>query len=58
MTEETSQMKLIFKEGSIEVWAVTESYGVDYYVHGVTQNGDPRICPSLGMAYEVAFGSS
>jgi len=33
---------------------VTESYGTDYYVYGLTEGGDPRICPSLGMAYEVA----
>lgn len=47
-------MELIFKNGNIEIWAVTESYGVDYYVYGVMASGDPRVCPSLGMAYEVA----
>lgn len=25
----------------------------EYYVYGVTLNGDPRICPSEGMAREV-----
>lgn len=47
-------MELIFKNGNIEIWAVIESYGVDYYVYGVTASGDPRVCPSIGMAYEVA----
>jgi hypothetical protein len=47
-------MQLIFKLGQVEIWAVTETYGTDYYVYGVTQSGDPRVCPSLGMAYEVA----
>ena len=45
-------MKLVFKNGAIEIWAVTESYGVDYYVYGVTR--DPIVCPSLGMAREKA----
>ena len=26
----------------------------DYYVYGVTQNGYPRVVPSIGMAREVA----
>jgi hypothetical protein len=47
-------MKLINKRGKIEIWAIQERHGIDFYVYGVTQNGDPRICPSLGMAYEVA----
>jgi hypothetical protein len=47
-------MELIFKNGAIEIWAVTESYGIEYYVYGVTASGDPKVCPSLGMAHEVA----
>jgi len=47
-------MTLIFKSGPIEIWQVSESYGFDYYVYGVTVGGDPRICPSLDMAREVA----
>ena len=47
-------MKLIEKRGKIEIWAVEQKWGTDYYVYGVTQNGDPRVCPSLGMAREVA----
>lgn len=45
-------MKLVFKNGAVEIWAVTEAYGVDYYVYGVTR--DPIVCPSLGMAREKA----
>jgi hypothetical protein len=45
-------MELIFKRGAVEIWAVTESYGTDYYVYGVTR--DPIVCPSLGMARERA----
>jgi hypothetical protein len=45
---------LIFKDGPIEIWTVAESWGVEYYVYGVTIGGDPRVCPSLGMAREVA----
>lgn len=45
-------MQLIFKRGAVEIWAVTESYGVDYYVYGVTRG--PIVCPSLGMAREKA----
>jgi hypothetical protein len=46
--------QLIFKTGKIEIWRITETWGFDYYVYGVTANGDPRICPSEGMAREVA----
>ncbi len=41
---------LIFKTGPIEIWSV----GLEYLVFGVTANGDPIACPSLGMAFEVA----
>lgn len=47
-------MTLIHKNGKIEIWAVVETYGTDYYVYGVTAFGDPRICPSFGMAMEIA----
>ena len=46
-------MQLIYSNGQIEIWAVNEAWGTDYYVYGVYVSGDPRICPSLGMAYEV-----
>jgi hypothetical protein len=45
-------MELIEKHGRIEIWAVTEAWGVEYYVYGVFS--DPRVCPSLDMAREVA----
>jgi hypothetical protein len=38
---------LIFKNGSIEIWTVNESWGTDYY-------GNPIACPSIGLAYEIA----
>jgi len=45
---------LILKAGNIEIWAVNESWGTDYFVYGVTNSGDPIVCPSIGMAHEVA----
>ncbi len=45
-------MQMIFKRGQIEIWAVTEAWGVDYYVYGI--GSDPRVCPSLDMARELA----
>jgi len=47
-------MRLIMRRGKIEIYEITESYGVEFYVYGVTNNGDPKICPSLGMAMEIA----
>lgn len=47
-------MRLVHKAGRIEIWEIREAYGFDYYVYGVTVGGDPRVCPSLGMAREVA----
>lgn len=41
-------MRLVFKNGQIEIWEVTESYGFDFYVYGITR--DPIVCPSLAMA--------
>lgn len=47
-------MQLIYRNGRVQIWAVKEAWGIDYYVYGVLSSGDPRVCPSLGMAYEVA----
>lgn len=47
-------MTLIYRHSSVEIWKVTEAWGFDYYVYGVTLSGDPRICPFEGMAFEVA----
>lgn len=44
--------RLIEKHGQIEIWEVSEAYGLDFYVYGV--RSDPVVCPSLGMAREVA----
>lgn len=43
-------MQLIFKNGPIEIWSVDG----EFYVYGVTLGGDPIVCPSIGMAHEVA----
>jgi hypothetical protein len=43
-------MRLIFKQGQIEIWDI----GNEFLVFGVTLGGDPIACPSIGMAYEVA----
>jgi hypothetical protein len=43
---------LIFKNGPVEIWEVAEAHGSDFYVYGVLT--DPIVCPSLGMAHEVA----
>lgn len=47
-------MQLIFRVGQVEVWSVEESHGTDYYVYGVTNSGDPVVCPSIGMARAIA----
>lgn len=43
-------MRLIEKWDGKEIWQV----GQEYFVYGVTVGGDPIVCPSIGMAYEVA----
>lgn len=47
-------MKLIHQNGQTAIWEVTEAYGSDFYVY----SGDKlvRVCPSIGMAREVAAG--
>lgn len=47
-------MVKIYEVGKVSVWAVTEAWGTDYWVYGVTNSGDPRVCPSHGMALEIA----
>jgi len=47
-------MRALYRNGNIEIWADKEVWGTHYYVYGVYAGGDPRICPSLGMAYECA----
>jgi hypothetical protein len=47
-------MKLIFQNGAARIWEVVETHGPDFYVYA----GDKliRVCPSIGMAREVASG--
>jgi hypothetical protein len=47
-------MTLIYRSGGVEIWKVAEAWGFDCYVYGVTLSGDPKVCPSEGVAYEVA----
>jgi len=49
-------MRLIEKLGVVEIWH--DPVVDEYYVYGVTRSGDPRICPSIGMAREVAASVS
>ena len=48
-------MFLIFDANSstTQIWANHESYGWDFFVYGLTESGDPRVCPSLAMACEL-----
>lgn len=43
-------------EGREQIWVSVEDYGRgkvwEFYVHGATLNGDPVVCPSIGMACE------
>jgi len=43
--------KLIDKySNGVEIWEVD----CEFYVYGVLHSGDPRVCPSIGMARSVA----
>lgn len=47
-------MKLIEQSGTKAIWEVTEAYGSDFYVYDGAKL--VRVCPSIGMAREVAAG--
>jgi hypothetical protein len=47
-------MKKIYEKGKVAIWEVRELHGTDYYVYGYYNSGDPYVCPSLGMAKEIA----
>lgn len=48
-------MRKVYEEGAVTIWSVTEDHGTDFYVYdGATLL---RVCPSLGMAREVAAGA-
>tara|TARA_R100000365_G_scaffold3696_1_gene13721 strand:+ start:23192 stop:23341 length:150 start_codon:yes stop_codon:yes gene_type:complete len=49
-------MELVAKYGSIEIWRVTESHGDDFYVYASDKL--VRVCPSIGMAREIAAGAA
>ncbi|GAB4227710.1 MAG: hypothetical protein Kow0032_07110 [Methyloligellaceae bacterium] len=42
--------------GREQIWVSVEDYGHgrvwEFHVYGVMQNGDPVVCPSIGMACE------
>lgn len=42
--------KIVDYGNGVEIWLVAG----DYLVYGARDNGDPVICPSEGMAREVA----
>lgn len=48
-------MKTIYSKGRVQIVEVQEPHGSDFYVY----SGDTllRVCPSIGMAYEVAAGA-
>lgn len=46
-------MQLIEKNGNVEIWAVKEPHGTDFYVYGIMASG-PRVVPSLDMARAAA----
>lgn len=52
-------MKLVESNARAEIWEVIEDYGhgpvSEFYVYRKA-GGDPRICPSLAMARDVAGG--
>jgi hypothetical protein len=41
-------MRMIERRGAIQIWEVTEPWGLEYYVYGIL--ADPIVCPSLDMA--------
>lgn len=45
-------MRLIEKNGAVEIWEVCQSWGFDYLVYGVLSG--PRTAPSLDCAREWA----
>lgn len=50
--EAADPLFLVERIGSVEIWQVAD----EWYVYGVTESGDPRVTPSLGMAREIAAG--
>lgn len=46
----------IEKTSRYEIWAIREDYGMDYYVYSIGCVKLYRVCPSIGMAREIAAG--
>ncbi len=47
-------MALVYKASDVEIWKINESYGPDFYVY--VGERLIKVCPSIGMAHEVAAG--
>jgi len=47
-------MTLVLRNGTTEIWEVRESHGSDFYVYSGSKL--IRVCPSVGMAREIAAG--
>lgn len=49
-------MFLIFdaNNSTTQIWANREGYGWEFFVYGLTESGDARVCPSLAMACDLA----
>jgi hypothetical protein len=45
---------LVYRDANVEIWSIADGWGVDFYVYGLFDSGDPKVCPSLGMAFEAA----
>jgi hypothetical protein len=51
---ELRRKMLVYRDENTEIWSIAEDWGVDFYVYGLFDSGDPKVCPSIGMAIEVA----
>lgn len=51
-------MKLIEQTDRYAIWASQETYGVEYWIYGVTASGSPMTAPSLDMARSIAAAHS
>ena len=49
-------MELAEKYGTIEIWRISEDHGDDFYVYASGKL--VRVCPSIGMAREIAAGAA
>lgn len=47
-------MMLVYKSGNAEIYEFIERHGSDFYVYHRKQL--VRVCPSIGMAREIAAG--